>query len=106
MFRTDRIGDNLVTLKKIGVTREKANNLARLDWVTREYIEAHYRQAVEVEHQSVGLAIWRIEHGKGIGRIMLIVALVMVSLACVTSAVFVPAPTVQGTPNNGAVREE
>ena len=38
MFRTDRIEDNLVTLKKIGVTREKANNLARLDWVTREYL--------------------------------------------------------------------
>ena len=40
--------------------------------------------------------MFRIEHGKGIGRIMLVVALAVISLACVTSAMLVPVPTVQG----------
>ena len=41
--------------------------------------------------------MFRIEHGKGIGRIMLVVALAVISLACVTSAMLVPVPTAQGT---------
>ena len=64
MFRTDRIAENLTILKKIGVTKERAKNLARLSWVTKEYIEYHVNKAVKIENQSIGLAVWRMEHKK------------------------------------------
>ena len=66
MFRSELIVENLETLMKVGITREKAQNLARLHWVTKEYIEAQVYQAVTKEKQLLGLAIWRMEHGRGI----------------------------------------
>jgi len=57
----DQIQKNMQALKKEGIRKPKANNLARLSWVTEEYIRAHVRQAIEVEGQTLGLAIWRME---------------------------------------------
>jgi len=79
----------------------KASNLARLSWVTREYIEAHVCQAVEVEKQTIGLAIWRMERGKGIGALVVLV-LVLLQVACAVSAAAVPVPSPTVLPGTGA----
>jgi hypothetical protein len=65
MSEEERIQQNLATLKKAGIHKPKANNLARLSYVTPDYIQDQVYQAVEIEKQSIGLAIWRMEHGKG-----------------------------------------
>jgi hypothetical protein len=64
MFRSERIQENLQALKKAGIHGIKAKNIARLHWVTAEYIQEHVKQAVEIDEQTIGLAIWRMEHGK------------------------------------------
>ena len=57
-----RIAANLTALHQAGIRGKKADTLARLEWVTPEYIEAHVEKVKE-EFQRLGLAICRMESG-------------------------------------------
>jgi len=58
----DHVAENLATLHSSGIMGKKANLLARLDWVTPDYINAHVDQVLE-EGNRLGLAIRRMEDG-------------------------------------------
>ena len=60
----EQVQENLNTLRKYEIRKERASNLARLTWVNKAYIESHIHQAIVIEKQSIGLAIWRMENKK------------------------------------------
>jgi hypothetical protein len=58
---SENFGLCLQTLDAAGIREPKATQLARLEWVTVAYIEAHIKQALSQGHE-IGTAIHRIEH--------------------------------------------
>jgi hypothetical protein len=53
---------NIRSLNRHGIMGRKAQNIAELEWVTPEYIDAHVEQ-VRRDRQRLGLAICRMESG-------------------------------------------
>lgn len=58
----DAIMENLATLHSRGIMGKKADKIARLDWVTPDYINAHVDRVTD-DGDRLGLAIRRIEDG-------------------------------------------
>jgi len=58
----DHVAENLATLHSRGIMGKKAALLARLDWVTPDYINAHVDQALN-DGDRLGLAIVRMQDG-------------------------------------------
>lgn len=58
----DVIVENLKTLHARGIMGKKADKIARLDWVTPDYINAHVDQVLD-DGDRLGLAICRMEDG-------------------------------------------
>ncbi len=54
--------ENLATLHARGIMGKKADKIARLDWVTPDYINAHVDLVID-EGNRLGLAIRRMEDG-------------------------------------------
>lgn len=52
----------LEALHQAGIRGKKADELAKLEWVTPEYIQAHVKKALD-DGQRLGLAIYRMECG-------------------------------------------
>ena len=62
MIQPGQSQKNITILHEAGIENPKAEQLAGLPWVNEKMIRTHVFQAIEIEHQTIALAIWRIEH--------------------------------------------
>lgn len=64
MKNEGQIKESEQVLREAGIKGEKVQNLARLEWLDPKTIRAIIFQAVQIEGQTIGLAIWRMEHNQ------------------------------------------